>query len=290
MNPENTLLGLLTGGRYSQSSDLPTAKQVGSSAIDSIIESDNKRKSKVLFESGKNIFGKPTKEFTQGDLDDLISGFAGTTKPIMSKLGLSKKVPRNPLYHITNIKNIKSILDKGILPLGGRASFTRDPNLKQVYGQGEKRLQLMVDKDLVEKFSGKKLSPYQYVGGRPEGKGGLRFEAEERLTGEGLGAPISSIKAIRVRNNTTKFDEKKYPWQKELNDFKTILETNEYKTLLTSASKRNIPLIIDKNEKSFIGSVLKEIDKEALSKGQSMFLIKPSEIIKKNIYYIGKNK
>ena len=110
MNPENPLLGLLTGGRYTQSSDLPTAKQVGSSAIDSIIEADNKRKSKVLFESGKNIFGKPTKEFTQGDLDDLILGLAGTTKPIMSKLGLSGKVPNNPLYHITNIKNIFIII------------------------------------------------------------------------------------------------------------------------------------------------------------------------------------
>lgn len=74
MNPENTLLGLLTGGRYTQSSDLPTAKQVGSSAIDVIIEADNKRKSRVLFESGKNIFGKPTDKFTQGDLDNLVMG------------------------------------------------------------------------------------------------------------------------------------------------------------------------------------------------------------------------
>ena len=80
MNPENTLLGLLTGGRYTQSSDLPTAKQVGSSAIDSIIEADNKRKSSVLFESGKNIFGQPTKKFTQGDLDNLIMGLMGSVK------------------------------------------------------------------------------------------------------------------------------------------------------------------------------------------------------------------
>ena len=77
---ENTLLGLLTGGRYAQSSDLPTAKQIGSSAIDSIIEADNKRKSKVLFESGKNIFGKPTDKFTQGDLDNLIMGLMGSVK------------------------------------------------------------------------------------------------------------------------------------------------------------------------------------------------------------------
>ena len=251
MNPENTLLGLLTGGRYMQSSDLPTARQVGSSAIDKIIESDNKRRGKVLFESGKNIFGKPTEEFTQGDLEDLImGGVAGTTKPIMSKLGLSEKVPRNPLYHITNIKNIKSILDKGILPMGGRVSFTRDPDLKQVYGLGEKKLQLMLDKDLVEKFSGKKLSPFSFKTKNPKAIS-RTYEAEERLLSEYGGAPISSIKAIRVRDNSTKFDEKKYPWQKELNDFKTIVETNAYKTLLTSASKRNIPLIIDKNEKSF---------------------------------------
>ena len=80
MSLENTLLGLITGGKYTQSSDLPTLKQVGSSAIDSIIEADNKRKSKVLFESGKNIFGKPTDKFTQGDLDNLIMGLMGSVK------------------------------------------------------------------------------------------------------------------------------------------------------------------------------------------------------------------
>tara|TARA_R100001143_G_C3340215_1_gene123883 strand:+ start:61 stop:930 length:870 start_codon:yes stop_codon:yes gene_type:complete len=283
VNPENTLLGLLTGGRYTQSSDLPTARQVGSSAIDSIIESDNKRKSKVLFESGKNIFGKPTKEFTQGDLDDLISGFAGTTKPIMSKLGLSKKVPRNPLYHITNMKNIKSILAEGILPKGGSASFTRDPNLKEVYGIGKKKVQLLVDKNQVEKYAGKKLSPYQYVGGRPEGKGGLRFEAEERLTGEGLGAtlasfgystPSSFIKAIRLRDldNFPRHPSVKFSREMKLKQDAELAE------LIKDATKKYIPIVTDKKYKKNIEKLIDKITS-----------VSDKGYLKENIHYIGKN-
>lgn len=83
MNPKNeTLLSLLTGGRYYQSSDLPTGREVASSAIDKLIESDQKRRGEVLFEGGKNILGRETKPFTRGDLEDLLSGLgvAGTVK------------------------------------------------------------------------------------------------------------------------------------------------------------------------------------------------------------------
>ena len=281
MNPENTLLGLLTGGRYMQSSDLPTARQVGSSAIDKIIESDNKRRGKVLFESGKNIFGKPTEEFTQGDLEDLImGGVAGTTKPIMSKLGLSGIVPRNPLYHITNIGNASRILTSpigGIKTMGGRLSFTRDPNLKEVYGLGKKKVQFLLDKDRVEEYAGKKLSPYQYAGGRAEGKGGLRFEAEERLTG-GYGAPLTSIKAIRLRD----LDE--FPRDRFLT--KADIEMREQQKidlleLIKGARKRNVPIVTDMKYKKKIDKL---IDKSVSPSVSDFF----RNDLKENVYYVGK--
>ena len=78
MNPKNeTLLSLLTGGRYYQSSDLPTGREVASSAIDKLIESDQKRRSQVIMPAGKGMFGRQTKEFTQGDLEDILAGLLG---------------------------------------------------------------------------------------------------------------------------------------------------------------------------------------------------------------------
>ena len=113
---ENTLLGLLTGGRYAQSSDLPTAKQIGSSAIDSIIDADNKRKSKVLFESGKNIFGKPTDKFTQGDLDNLIIGVVGSASmipPGSKKISqILKEMSERGKQSSSISKSVKQLSDK----------------------------------------------------------------------------------------------------------------------------------------------------------------------------------
>tara|TARA_R100001530_G_scaffold88951_1_gene61943 strand:- start:241 stop:1080 length:840 start_codon:yes stop_codon:yes gene_type:complete len=278
--PKNTLLGLLTGGRYMQSSDLPTVKQVGSSAIDKIIESDNKRRGKVLFKSGKNIFGKPVEEFTQGDLEDLImGGVAGTTKPIMSKLGMREIVPKNPLYHITDIGQAGEILNKpmgGILPRGGSLSFTRDPNLQEVYGKGKKSVQFLLDKDRVEEYAGKKLSPYQYVGGRAEGKGGLRFEAEERLTSERLGAPLTSIKAIRLRNID------KFPVSSEYitSRVKEKRKINLFE-VLKGAEKRNVPIVTDMKYKKKIDKL---IDKSVSPTVSDFFRNR----LKENVHYVGK--
>jgi hypothetical protein len=105
---ERTLLDILTGGRYSTSQDLPTAREVGSSAIDKIIESDRKRRSKVLVEPGKNIFGKPTEAFTQGDLDNLVEGLiggglAGTTQSAL------RFFPKNRVHGVT--PKIATIVD-----------------------------------------------------------------------------------------------------------------------------------------------------------------------------------
>ena len=78
MNPkEQTLLSLLTGGRYSQSSDLPTGREVATSAIDKIMESQKQRRGQVIMPAGEGMFGRQTAEFTQGDLEDILQGFLG---------------------------------------------------------------------------------------------------------------------------------------------------------------------------------------------------------------------
>jgi|TARA_R100000781_G_scaffold100716_2_gene64204 hypothetical protein len=293
MPNKRTLLNILSGGRYSTSQDLPTAREVGSSAIDRIIESDRKRKSEVLFSGGKNIFGKPAKEFTQGDLEDLITGIAGTTKPIMSAIGLGREAPRNPIYHITNMSSMKSILDKGVQAFGGRASFTRDPNLKRIFGKGEQKLQLVLDKDLIEKSARKKLSPFSFRTDNPKSISKLN-ESEERLIKSRRGAPLSSIKAIRVRGEYRPMGQSMKSFVDELTKQKLKYDVDDYKTLLTNATRRNIPVIIPESERKFVGEVLKKIDREIIKEGQSIYWktssMNPSELIKRNIYYTGKNK
>jgi len=297
---ENTLLGLLTGGRYMQSSDLPTAREVGSSAIDSIIEAEKKRKSKVLFGAGKNVFGQPTAEFNQGDLEDLIFGFAGTTKPIMSALGLSRLVPRNPLYHITNIKNANKILREGIQPtranLGNplgkrRVSFTRDPNLKEVYGLGERQVQFLLDKDIIEKYAGKRVTPFAYDSKMPKLKNPF-YEAEERLISEKLGAPLSSIRALKIRELDT-------PAMRQLKLHTSVMpkisqdprifaqqsklaksQREQLELLLKGAEKRNIPIITDKKYKGNIDELFDKAWFKGLRKG---FF----DRLKENVYYTG---
>ena len=69
MNPQ-TLLGLISGGRYQTSADLPTAH----SFMDDLIQKQEAEMSKVLYPAGKNIFGQPTKPITQEDLNNLAMG------------------------------------------------------------------------------------------------------------------------------------------------------------------------------------------------------------------------
>ena len=279
-----------------QSSDLPTAREVGSSAIDSIIEADKKRKSKVLFGTGKNVFGQPTAEFNQGDLEDLILGFAGTTKPIMSALGLSRQVPRNPLYHITNIKNANKILREGIQPTGAnlgnplgkrRVSFTRDPNLKEVYGLGERQVQFLLDKDIIEKYAGKKITPFAYDRRMPKMKNPF-YEAEERLISEKLGAPLSSIRALKIRELDTpamrglKLHTSKMPDPRLLAEQGKLAKSQreQLELLLKSAEKRNIPIITDKKYKGSIDELFDKSWFKGLRKG---FF----DRLKENVYYTG---
>ena len=282
MPNKRTLLNILSGGRYSTSQDLPTAREVGSSAIDRIIESDRKRKSEVLFSGGKNIFGKPAKEFTQGDLEDLITGIAGTTKPIMSAIGLGSRVPNNPIYHITKMSNMKSILDRGIKPMGGRVSFTRDSNLQEGYGLGKKKVQLLIDKDQVEKYAGKKLSPFSFKTKKP--KAISRFnESEERLY-EGLGAPLSSIKAIRLKDLDIFPRHPSVHLSRELR----LKQDAELVGLIKDATKKHIPIVTDKKYKKNIEKLIDEI--ASVSDWDKFRDPSASTVLlKRNIYYTGKS-
>jgi len=71
---DNTLLSILSGGRFQTSKDLPTLKESAHSVIDQIISSQKESQSQVLFPSGKNVFGSDTAPITEADLYDLILG------------------------------------------------------------------------------------------------------------------------------------------------------------------------------------------------------------------------
>jgi len=72
--PENTLLSLLTGGRYGTSEDLPTIPETAHSFMDDLIANQDSQMPQVLFPAGKNIFGQPTQPFTREDLESLMMG------------------------------------------------------------------------------------------------------------------------------------------------------------------------------------------------------------------------
>ena len=72
--PENTLLSLLSGGRYGTSADLPTIPETAHSFMDDLIANQDSQMPQVLFPAGKNIFGQPTQPFTRGDLESLMMG------------------------------------------------------------------------------------------------------------------------------------------------------------------------------------------------------------------------
>ena len=64
---EETLLSLLTGGKYGTSDDLPTFRETAHSFMDDLIQKQDAEMSEVLYPAGKNIFGQPTESVTQED-------------------------------------------------------------------------------------------------------------------------------------------------------------------------------------------------------------------------------
>ena len=74
---ENTLLSLLTGGKYQTSADLPTFRETAHSFMDDLMQKQDAEMSEVLYPAGKNIFGQPTEPVTQEDLLSLVMGTLG---------------------------------------------------------------------------------------------------------------------------------------------------------------------------------------------------------------------
>mgnify|MGYP003112731519 FL=1 len=132
---ENTLLGLLTGGRFMTSGDLPTGKQVVSDLLQSAMEAEQRSRGMVLAEAGTNIFGQPTQPFTQGDIQDLVMGMTTSSNVVPSltrvlkNMTKTKTPPRlsdviratprtmeeatqSPLTGMSSIDRIKNVLGK----------------------------------------------------------------------------------------------------------------------------------------------------------------------------------
>ena len=74
---ENTLLSLLTGGKYQPSADLPTFRETAHSFMDDLMKKQDAEMSEVLYPAGKNIFGQTTEPVTQEDLLSLVMGTLG---------------------------------------------------------------------------------------------------------------------------------------------------------------------------------------------------------------------
>ena len=74
---ENTLLSLLTGGKYQTSADLPTFRETAHSFMDDLMKKQDAEMSEVLYPAGKNIFGQTTEPVTQEDLLSLVMGTLG---------------------------------------------------------------------------------------------------------------------------------------------------------------------------------------------------------------------
>ena len=74
---ENTLLSLITGGKYQTSADLPTFRETAHSFMDDLMQKQEAEMSKVLYPAGKNIFGQTTEPVTQEDLLSLVMGTLG---------------------------------------------------------------------------------------------------------------------------------------------------------------------------------------------------------------------
>ena len=74
---ENTLLSLITGGKYQTSADLPTFRETAHSFMDDLMQKQDAEMSEVLYPAGKNIFGQTTEPVTQEDLLSLVMGTLG---------------------------------------------------------------------------------------------------------------------------------------------------------------------------------------------------------------------
>ena len=241
MPPKNTLLGLITGGKYSTSKDIPPLSTTG----------------KITNENLKDLWAmlNPDVEY-QGGMDDITANVAfSPLLSVKSILGSKKGAEflkdiglRNPLTHYTDANNVASILkDKTIRGIGNflgkqfngypdefttAVSTTRNPKfLSQYHSYVGSDVGLVIDKDEMIK-KGLKIKPFTEKGFRKTFKddytnvnnleevlgiplskrtsGGdmnPRFEFEERVRGY---IPTENIKLIdlaRFSNNESYYSD-----------------------------------------------------------------------------------
>ena len=134
MNPE-TLLGLISGGRYGTSADLPTIPETAHSFMDDLIANQDSEMPQVLFPAGKNIFGQPTQPFTRGDLESLMMGV------VMPGQGAKAMTPKT-FEWIKMMKDLK--LDVAMSPK------MREFGLKEIGKRRDLRLGRMSPEDALK--------------------------------------------------------------------------------------------------------------------------------------------
>ena len=165
MNSE-TLLGLISGGKYQTSADLPTAH----SFMDDLIQKQESEMSQVLLparEGDKTIFGTPTKDFTRGDLYSMmpaVGGFAMKIPPSFRGENLMTKFIKSIQKESSQVavmqKNTLSMINKlektGVKripnPKSGTPEAALDNQWKRLYRIDDKKAVLQAYEKALEQY------------------------------------------------------------------------------------------------------------------------------------------
>jgi hypothetical protein len=118
---ENTLLSLITGGKYQTSADLPTFRETAHSFMDDLMQKQDAEMSEVLYPAGKNIFGQTTEPVTQEDLLSLVMGTLGPGQGARGALfGKAGRAEMKPL-----INKLTKDIDKMDKTIEGNARWLK---------------------------------------------------------------------------------------------------------------------------------------------------------------------
>jgi len=117
----NTLLSLITGGKYQTSADLPTFRETAHSFMDDLMQKQDAEMSEVLYPAGKNIFGQTTEPVTQETLLSLVMGTLGPGQGARGALfGKAGRAEMKPL-----INKLTKDIDKMDKTIEGNARWLK---------------------------------------------------------------------------------------------------------------------------------------------------------------------
>ena len=176
--PENTLLSLLSGGRYGTSADLPplitpdspTLRETAHSFMDDLIANQESEMSQVLFparEGAKTILGTPAKDLTQGDLYSMMTGVGGFAMKIPPAFkgenlmtGFIKSLQKESSQVAVMQKNALSMINKlektGVKripnPKSGTPEAALDNQWKRLYRIDDKMTVLQAYEKALEQY------------------------------------------------------------------------------------------------------------------------------------------